>query len=310
MARWERSPAADGRSALVRASGCSDARRMTIVVGVDGSAPAQHALDWAIREARVHDCALQLVHGAVVVGGHAITPSTARLVTKASALLLDRVLAVARTEAPDLAITAALVRGPAALGLIDASADADLLVVGSHGHGGATSFVLGSVADACVRHAAVPVAVIRPEAVAQSGGAVVVGVDGSEGSLAALRWARCEAFARGSGLDVIHAWDAGFSTELAAIAVGVTEEIERDARATLHSAVELTAGVGTEAPTEVLVHDFPERALLEAANDATLLVVGSRGRGGFTSLLLGSVSRSCVHRAGCPVVVVREPATG
>lgn len=283
---------------------------MAIVVGVDGSTPAQHALDWAIREARVHDCALQLVHGAVVLEGHAITPGTARLVTKASALLLDRVLAAARAAAPDLAITAALVRGPAAVGLIDASADADLLVVGSHGHGAAASFLLGSVADACIRHATVAVAVIRPDAIEHTEGAVVVGVDGSEGSLAALRWARREAFARGSGLDVVHAWDAGFSTELAAIAVGVTEEIEHDARVTLHGAVERTAGVGTDAPTEVLVHDVPERALLEAANDAAVLVVGSRGRGGFTGLLLGSVSRSCVHRASCPVVVVREPATG
>ena len=132
-------------------------------------------------------------------------------------------------------------------------------------------------------------------------GGVVVGVDGSEGSRRALQWALEEARVRGAPLRAVFAWSyldqpgEGFDA-----AYG-----EDDARQRLDRALEEVAGdVGDVEVERVVVVDLPARALLDAARDADLLVVGSRGVGGFKGLLLGSVSQQVVQHAPCPVVVV------
>jgi nucleotide-binding universal stress UspA family protein len=136
---------------------------------------------------------------------------------------------------------------------------------------------------------------------------IVVGVDGSEGALEALRFAIEEARARGASMAAINAWHvppmaygAGF--------VPTTVDFE-GYRTIAHSALERSleevdaAGSGISVTTHVS-EGQPAEVLLEAARDAALLVVGSRGLGGFRGLLLGSVSQQCVHHAPCPVVVV------
>jgi nucleotide-binding universal stress UspA family protein len=132
-------------------------------------------------------------------------------------------------------------------------------------------------------------------------GVVAVGVDGSEGSLRALRWAAEEARRRDATLRVIKAWsymdqaggefDPGYS--------------DADARRELDAAVDSLgdAAAGVEIDL-VAVNDLPARGLLDAAEGADLLVVGSRGLGGFKGLLLGSVSTHVLHHATCPVVTV------
>ena len=131
---------------------------------------------------------------------------------------------------------------------------------------------------------------------------IVVGIDGSEGSAAALRWALAEAQAHQATVVAVHAWsllsqpDGTFSGTYG----------ESDARAYAEEAVGAVAGPGVGADIEIAtVCELPAKALLEAAADADLLVVGARGLGGIKELLLGSVSTQCVHHAPVPVVVVR-----
>lgn len=136
---------------------------------------------------------------------------------------------------------------------------------------------------------------------------IVVGVDGSEESKSALRWAVEEARLRGSKLRVVHVW---FAYPVIAEGVPVVaddwETLGDRARAFVGRFVEETVGEPEGVEIEAAaVHGTAADVLVEAAQEAQLLVVGSRGHGGFSGLLLGSVSRQCVHRASCPVVVVR-----
>lgn len=141
-----------------------------------------------------------------------------------------------------------------------------------------------------------------------AGGGLVVGVDGSEGSLRALRWALREARVHTAPVRAVLAWSyLDQSPGSFDVAYG-----ENDARARLDGALEAVAGeVGDVEVERVVVCDLPARALLANAGDADLLVVGSRGVGGFKGLLLGSVSHQVVQHAPCPVVVVpgEEPST-
>jgi nucleotide-binding universal stress UspA family protein len=145
---------------------------------------------------------------------------------------------------------------------------------------------------------------------------IVVGVDGSPGSLEALRWALAEAGLRGAEVRVVHAWMVPLidavpepwaigSPTLGPSEDQVHEHLEAAARKVLDASMEEArpADPGVEIEGE-LAEGRPAAALLAAAQDADLLVVGSRGRGGFAGLLLGSVSAQCVHHAPCPVVVV------
>ncbi len=138
---------------------------------------------------------------------------------------------------------------------------------------------------------------------------IVVGVDGSDESKDALRWALDEARLRGCSLRAVHAWlyPMVYGPGMAPPAFALPVEALRDeAKRVLEAAVEEV--VPDEAGVELhqIVAEGPEASvLIDAAQDADLLVVGSRGRGGFTGLLLGSVSQQCASHARCPVVIVR-----
>ncbi len=148
-------------------------------------------------------------------------------------------------------------------------------------------------------------------------GTVVVGVDGSAGAVEALRFALDEARRRNAKLRVVHAWSPPAATVVAApgavtpptlvstlpeLRRELTEEAERVVEHALRT-VGAEESAGVEIETEI-VEATPVEALLAASEQADLLVVGTRGRGGFASLLLGSVSHQCAHHAACPVVVV------
>jgi nucleotide-binding universal stress UspA family protein len=139
----------------------------------------------------------------------------------------------------------------------------------------------------------------------------VVGIDGSDESRSALRWAVNEAALWDAQLDVVHAWDLPFVVVPPPISVTSQRDVE-----TLHQAAQSLLDTEVSAATDhastapqrlekIVVADSAARALLETAKGADLLVVGTRGRGGFTGLLLGSVSNQCVHHASCPVAIVR-----
>jgi nucleotide-binding universal stress UspA family protein len=136
---------------------------------------------------------------------------------------------------------------------------------------------------------------------------IVVGVDGSVPSKLALRWAVRQATLTGAMVDAIHTWDVPTTFDMPPVFVNPTE-IEKNAEQTLVDAV--SDVVGAHCPVAVrarVVQGHPASVLLRTSRNAALLVLGSRGRGGFVGALLGSVSQHCVHHATCPVVVVRAP---
>jgi nucleotide-binding universal stress UspA family protein len=138
---------------------------------------------------------------------------------------------------------------------------------------------------------------------------VVVGVDGSEGSSAALRWAVDEARLRGATLKVVQAWHVPTVAYGGYLAVPL-EGLEDWAKETSAALEEQLAEVLGDDPGVVVVREVVEapaaKAVVEAARGADLVVVGSRGRGGFSGLLLGSVSAHVAHHAPCPVTIVRQ----
>jgi nucleotide-binding universal stress UspA family protein len=199
--------------------------------------------------------------------------------------------------------------------LIAASENARLIVLGSRGLGGFTGILTGCTAVALVAHAHCPVAVIRGrtfDAAPPATGPVVVGVDGSPAGDAALRTALDEASFRGVDLIAVHTW-IEFASDRAYAYTGQFgvdwDAIETRERETL---AERLAGWQEKYPDvvvrRVVTRDPPVRGLLANAVDAQLLVVGSRGRGGFAGLLLGSTSQALVYHATCPLLVVRTTA--
>jgi nucleotide-binding universal stress UspA family protein len=135
---------------------------------------------------------------------------------------------------------------------------------------------------------------------------IVVGVDGSPWSRRALRWAVRQAALTGSVVDAVIAWhDRGSHAGYAWL---IADTFDADLAAkTLREAVDSTSVAGSAvAVRQHVVEGHAARVLLDAAHGADLLVVGSRGHGGFTGMLLGSVSQHCAQHSPCPVVIVRE----
>ncbi|MEE1786682.1 universal stress protein [Streptomyces sp. SP17BM10] len=141
-----------------------------------------------------------------------------------------------------------------------------------------------------------------------AGGTVIVGVDGSEQSRRALRWAVRQAWLTGARLEAVLAWEPPFSGTGGSVTADGQRDLQDVAAKVLAESLERT--VGTDPPVEITARaqeGTPAQVLLTAAaeEDVTLLVVGSRGLGGFTGALLGSVSQYCAQHAPCPVTIVR-----
>jgi nucleotide-binding universal stress UspA family protein len=286
----------------------------TIVVGVDGSECSDDALRWAADEASRRQAAVEAVFAWTFPYD---VPVLGRLADDAkwrerADEKLERLLETEVGGRSDVEVTRRAEEGPAARALLDAARGADMLVVGARGRGGFAGLVLGSVSQQCVQHAGCPVVVVRHEHVAadpspkeEAMERIVVGVDGSETARAALDWALDEARLRNAAVDVVYAWHMLYLHSYPDAGVDLHPgEFERDARQLLDGIIGGADTTGVAAVEPILVCDGAARALLDTAKGADLLVVGSRGRGGFTGLLLGSVSQQVVHHAACPVVVI------
>jgi nucleotide-binding universal stress UspA family protein len=292
-----------------------------IVVGYDGSTSAKHAVEWAAREAKRRGRPLTVLsvmdYGGLGYAGpvglaHWWPDVAVEHGRKLSAEGAD----LARAIVPDLDVTPETQVGPTAAVLIETSRTAKLMVVGSRGHGELHNLAIGSVAAALTAHGRCPVVIVRGERNVLPGPAqpVVVGVDGSAPAEAALAFAASLADQAAAPLTVVCAWNAlAEDAWVDAYAGSVPPEDpelrpaeRRVAQVALDAAV---ASVRAEHPavavTPILTEGPPAAALLEAGAEAGLLVVGTRGRGAFTSLLLGSVSHAVVHAATRPVAVVR-----
>lgn len=295
-----------------------------VMVGVDGSTSSWDAIVVAAREARERHAGLCLVHGyyeTVPYASFGWVPYNPALYDALGDArgMLDAVATRARTEYPDLTVTTELRAGGGARTLIELSSQAGLIVVGARGHGGFAGLSIGSVAAQVAAYAHTPVIVVR-ESKGAVNGPVVVGVDGSAQSDAALGFAFEEAQARGVSVVAIYSWWTLPSWDLVArqpIMPGtgdpsVDNDIIRQARADADRVLAESLAnwspkfpaVAVDARAEQSMN--PSYTLIEASRDASLVVVGSRGRGGFAGLVLGSVGRDLVGHALCPVAVVHE----
>ncbi|MBL7487687.1 universal stress protein [Frankia sp. AgB1.9] len=291
-----------------------------ILVGVDGSAGSEAALRWALREAGLWASgaagspaptvtALLAWSGDGLPAGvlDAATRADRDGLAEAAGEMLER--SIKRVDAPTAGIELRrlVVRGDPVPAVTAAARNYDLLVVGERGHGPVHRLTAGSVSQGIVHHAPVPVVVVRSRAAAvePDGRPVVVGIDGSDLSLAALRWAAHAAAIRGVPLRVVNAW-GGYDPMYAEVLVDAQGALARQAAGILDQAVKQgLAGAPDVTVDTVVSPDSAVRALTREAREAQLLVVGTRGHGGFARLLLGSVSHQCVLHAASDVAVVR-----
>lgn len=281
-----------------------------IVVGVDASPYAERALQWALRERDWHGGSVTAVLAWTYLGQfHAAEDGKFDPEYEAADAAAALATIVERVAPGDAAIEQVVVNDLPARALLEQSADADLLVVGARGVGRIRGALLGSVSQQCALHATVPIAIIRDDDDGNAGGdrpeRVLVGVDGSDTSQRALVWAAAEAQARDAILTVVHAWQP-FVVAFDAMPVVTDVDFEGEGRRLVAEQLAAASldGFADDRLEVIVVPDSPAAAVLDAAEDATLLVVGSRGRGGFASLLLGSVSQHVIQNAPCPVVVI------
>jgi nucleotide-binding universal stress UspA family protein len=292
-----------------------DTTGMPIVVGVDGSTSALHAAGWAANTAARRHQPLRLVYAsnstAYGYGAWLGPPQSYFDELQASGeKLLGDVETAIRRDHPDLEIAVDLETSSPIPTLIAQTDEARLLVMGSRGTGGFGGILAGSTAVALVAHGRCPVAVIRgagPGAVPPTEGPVVVGVDGSTTSDAAVATAFDEASWRGADLVAVHSWlENAADAELLRPGDAEWARIEQNEAEVL---AERLAGWQEKYPDvavrRVLSKGRPFERLLDQAAGAQLIVVGSRGRGGIRGMLLGSTSQALIYHATCPLLVVR-----
>ncbi|KZS61950.1 MAG: universal stress protein [Mycobacterium pseudokansasii] len=294
-------------------------KRLGIVVGVDGSAASNAAVSWAAQDATLRHLPLTLVHMVnaavpmwpempMAMGMAAWQEEDGRQVLEQAVKIAEEAVQAHR----EITIHSELRWSPPVPTLVELSAEAELVVVGSYGRGAVARAVLGSVGSALLRRANCPVAVVRDPDPAAADPAhraqlqqapVVVGIDGSPVSELATAIAFDEASRRGVELKAVHAWSDLEVVDLPGLDWAT---VKAEAEQTV---AERLAGWQERYP-DVTVHrlvvcDRPARELIDQAQSAQLVVLGSHGRGGFTGMLLGSVSNAVVHSVRTPVIVAR-----
>ena len=292
-----------------------------IVVGYDGSEAAGAALDWAAAEAQRRGLSLTVLHAMdyieVTPGSTGVTSPLPDLRPEVIGRIAAEGAARARKNADTIEITATTEIGHPARTLIEAAHDARLVVVGTRGHGDLAGVLLGSVSIAVSAHARCPTVVVRGDSSLLPGPyrPVVVGVDDSPGADSALRFAADTAASTGARLIVV----SGYHPALLQVWTGIVSATVdtqpdpgyvADGRLVAEKVAAAAARVARTTHPELVVIEQvgqgPAAGVITAATyQAGLAVVGSRGRGGFAGLLLGSVSHRVLHSALCPVAVVR-----
>ncbi|MDX8055889.1 universal stress protein [Lentzea sp. BCCO 10_0798] len=280
----------------------------TVVVGFDGSGLARQAVFFGAEEASRRGAALQVVHAVrAPLPEPVFTPMsipvpefvTEETMSRAAADHLTELAAEIRQNWPDLAV-AAHVRIGRPVDVL-ATEPGDLLVLGSSGRTGIAEMFLGSTAVELVSTGGRPVIVTRS---GPRDGRVVVGVDGSETSTDAIAFAFEHAARHGRELLAVHAWnDVGWAElpeqDFDHVRVDLAKVLDE------HLAPHAARWPDVHVAQEV-AFDAPARALLQAADGAALIAVGSHGRGAMRRAILGSVSHAVLHHAPCPVAVVHR----
>jgi nucleotide-binding universal stress UspA family protein len=284
-----------------------------VVVGVDGSGSAYRAVEWAAAEAVRRGAELRLVRAFSWTTSERPIRDGGRVAQYRDELLkiargqVARAARIAADVRPEVETTTQVAIGAPIEVLGSEARRAQLLVLGDRGLGGLAGLLLGSVAVGLAAHGACPVVIVRGERAGAGNdeSPVVVGIDDSPISEAALAFAFDAAAARGVGLVVVHAWSpTAIDDALAPVMDWDAATAEEDALL-----AERLAGWEQKHPEvavrRTVVRNGAVRSLVAASREAQLVVVGSRGRGNATGLLLGSVSHGVLHASHCPVAIVR-----
>ena len=287
-----------------------------VVVGVDGSGSAYRAVEWAAAEAARRGAELRLVRAFSWTTSERPIRDGGRVAQYRDELLkfarsqVARAARIAADVRPEVETTTQVAVGAPIEVLGSEARRAQLLVLGDRGLGGLAGLLLGSVAVGLAAHGACPVVIVRGERAGAGNdeSPVVVGIDDSPISEAALAFAFEAAAARGVGLVVVHAWSpTAIDDALAPVMDWDAATAEEDALL-----AERLAGWEQKHPEvavrRTVVRNGAVRSLVAASREAQLVVVGSRGRGNATGLLLGSVSHGVLHASHCPVAIVRPGA--
>jgi nucleotide-binding universal stress UspA family protein len=284
------------------------------IVGVDGSECAQAALGWAAANAPDRATAIHLVtawqtpvYGPQSMTGPIAVPSDLEGLDAVAHKDIER-LAVEVQDRLDIPVESIVVHGGAASALLEASSHGALLIVGNRGRGGFARLLVGSTSNQCATHAGVPTVVVPSDAPIGRTDRLLVGLDGSPNSLAALHWAMDFA-TPGMKIDVTWVWDAS------PLAVGADEFVFPDASETAEERFQHLIDTSTDgldsrgiAIARHFVHGRPRSTLAAASEDVDLVVVGARGHGAVGAALLGSVSSWELHNVPRPVVIVPDGA--
>lgn len=290
-------------------------RAPRLLVGVDGTECSVEALRWAAHEAsrrswplHVMTCAeLPVAVEAGLIGSGTITGSAMDGIVTEYEEINQRAVDLARSFGLDIEVTGETVLGAPAYALVGAAHPDEMIVVGASSHPSRMADVLGSVATVIAHRAHCPVVVVHgADRLDAAVSRIAIGIDGSAGSQAALDWAIDEAMRCDAELVLVHGWTYPYQGPR----TGITEprdDMRLDAMRTLEaSALHVREIAPALRCHSIISEQSPAKAIIDAAKEADLLVVGSRGHGGFTALLLGSVSRTVLQHSPVPVAVVRH----
>ena len=283
--------------------------RREVLAGFDASPAAERAVRWAAVEAGLREVPLRVCHAwSWPYPERPENHDAMRVVRGMAALALDDGQRIAREAVPGLEVRPVLLKGTASGALLVASMGAALIVVGSRGVGGFDRLPLGSTAVNVPAHADRPVVVVPAESGSDRANQVVVGVDGSPASAAALRFALQEARLRDAVVRMVCAWwDPSALPSPEQLPRTDPQTVMEQAKARFTSVV---APCLVDYPDVAIEDDFvqesPARALADQAREAVLLVVGDRGLGSSPTSLLGGVARAVLHDAPAPVAIVHE----
>ncbi len=279
----------------------------TIVVGVDESPDAAAALRWAIDESRLRGSTVRATMCWGYLDQHHVAESAfdPDYGEDAASAALEALVVQATGLSNSTGIDLNVLNDLPARGLLDDSAGADLLVLGARGIGAVKEVLIGSVSRQCLHHSTVPVIVVRKDAARRTFGRIVVGIDGSTAARRALHWALDEARMRKATVVVVHCWARPLVGGVYAMTPLVDVARLEDAAHALVAEVVADADTHELAPIDyTIVAGRAGEVLVSEAVDADLVVVGSRGLGGFRELLLGSTGHYVTHHAPCPVAVI------
>ncbi len=288
-----------------------------IIVGIDDSPATKVAVEWATRDAELRNIPLTLVHAispeVATWRNMPLPPGLARWQRDhGHQLVVDalKVIEEASERGGPAGVHSEILPSAAVPTLVDLSKEAAMVVTGCRGSGRWPGRLLGSVSSGLLRYAHCPVAIVPDEDPLpphRGQAPVLLGIDGSPASELATGLAFEEAARRHAGLVALHAWSDVDVSEWPGIDWPATQSMAEQVLA------ERLAGWQEEYPdvrvSRIVVRDQPARQLVQRSGEVQLIVVGSRGRGGFAEMAVGSVAETVAQLAQVPVIVARESLT-